>query len=179
MSTFSLLGLLACNYREVTYLEGDASELCIAPAGYVIDEAQWEGVMPNDEVTYEGLNGVTVMVLFHHALSECDEFIDPTCRVSFDGNEVLVESTAAIRFHKDRRDCDGRIVPAIASCETPPLEEGSYTFHHGDASISLLVPSTNTVACKPVDEGNGCSTAPAGGLAVALGALALRRRRQS
>ncbi len=179
MSLFALLGLVACNYREVTYLEGDAAELCIAPAGFEVDADSWDGVMPKDEVVYDALKGVKVMVVFHHALSECDEFLDPTCRVSFDGNDIFVESSGTIRFHKDRRDCDTRIVPAIASCDTPPLEEGSYAFHHGAASVNLLVPSTNTVECQPVDEGNGCSTAPIGGLAVALGALAWLRRRKA
>lgn len=173
--------LLGCPYRSELYDEFSAAEICVADAAFEDGLDPWVGVTPTPPVDFEVNDEATVYVFFHHALSECDEVFQKTCRIAFDGNDAFIESTAEVRFHKDRTDCDGPITPAYASCETPPLDEGSWTFHYDELKFQVEVPGTLSIPCEPVDE-PGCSHTGGSGMGLGFAGLMLalaRRQRRS
>ncbi len=139
--------LLACGYRTVAYGDGSASEVCVVGDTFDTQFEDWTGTLPTPEVEFSSFGGARVLVFFHHAISECDEVAASDCRIAFDGNDAFIEASATINFHKDRTDCDGTIRPAFATCDSPSLDDGEWTFHYDDLTIPITVPGSPSFPC--------------------------------
>jgi uncharacterized protein (TIGR03382 family) len=172
--------LVGCPYRSEYYDEAAAWEVCIAGEDFEEMLDPFAGTEIFETYTFDSSDAAAVFIVFHPAIdSECDELVEPTCRLAFDGRDVFVESTGEIRFHKDRTDCTEPPEAAVASCTTPPLDDGRWTFHYADLTWQFDVPGTLNTPCQ-LNETSSCASVPLppwGPLALAS-ALFLRRRRR-
>lgn len=123
--------------KEMVQLEDDG-ELCLLDAE---GDSLFAGFAGGDQTFVEG-NRVRFRVAVPGCLSSsCDVNRVAECTVKTKGNMLIVESYLAynaMESEKCTMDC-GKL---FATCESEPLELGSYEVVHGSETRALTVPST-------------------------------------
>lgn len=83
--------------------------------------------------------------------SSCDEVVESSCTATLDGDTIVVEASATVRS-SSRGPCTLDCRPAVASCQTPPLAEGTYTIVYGEDQVPLTVPLGDQSTCTAEEE---------------------------
>jgi hypothetical protein len=97
---------------------------------------------------YAAGSAVTVAVLFPPGCLSSTCMTNPMagCMIAQSGNTFTVSGTAS--YHDTGDDaCSADCRLLTASCETPVLAEGTFTFKYAGASVDLVVPSTVPPPC--------------------------------
>jgi hypothetical protein len=81
-------------------------------------------------------------VTYDECLSACIRNEVATCTVAREGSTLVVESDFAFDEPDGKQACIAVCYALDATCETDPLEAGSYRVDHGDDSYTFVVPST-------------------------------------
>src|SRR4030095_9300519 len=91
---------------------------------------------------------VNIAVALTGCLSgSCDVDRTASCSVQTTGGELRVTSEGSYRA-TGAPTCTNDCGVLIARCVTPVLAAGSYTFRHGDLSLSVGIPSSVPPPCR-------------------------------
>jgi len=77
---------------------------------------------------------------------DCDDLPTLQCMVDREGDTLIVRANY-IGYHKDGTHCTDNCRPVTAGCETPKLEQGTYSVRYGDSLYTLKIPSVMKSPC--------------------------------
>lgn len=135
---FSLLlaGLLvACGpITNETFEYEDEGDLCFS-------SDPWGG---GDRTTLKADEPFELTVVFNSCLSSgCTDFHETSCSIDRSGETLTIASQGSYTDTSGGMSaCTDDCAASSATCEGPALEEGTYTFVHGDDTYEVEVPGS-------------------------------------
>jgi hypothetical protein len=127
-----LVTLLGCAPREHIVLD-DVGRVCAFEPGSLEFD-------PSAPQSFAADAPLTVRVLVDECPLGCNEDFDARCTVERTGNTLRVTSQGSWTQSDPDLACAAVCAPVIATCETGPLEAGTYTVELGDEEMTVEVP---------------------------------------